>query len=162
MRKCDGIAFAALAGAMTLAGVGEAVAQATPGQGMGRGGGMGMLDRIEMIDADGDGSLTRAELVDWRATVFDAMDADADDRLTREEFVAVQLGRGADPAMRGPRYQQMQSAKEAEFDAMDADRDGFVTRETFEEHAVAMFGEADADGDGRLAPAEFAAMRHLR
>lgn len=117
-----------------------------------------MLERMEMIDADGDGMIQRAELTDWRETVFDAMDADGDDALGRNEYMAVQLGRGADPENRGPRYVAMQAAKAAEFDAMDAEGDGVVAREAFVAYAGEKFDAADSDGDGALAPAEFQAM----
>lgn len=117
-----------------------------------------MQERIEMLDADGDGLIQEAELVSWRETVFLTMDADGDDALTREEYMAVQLGRGADPEARGPRYEEMQAAKAAEFDTMDDDGDGSVPRDAFMAHAEAQFNEADANGDGALTAAEFAAM----
>lgn len=134
------------------------------GQGMGRGmmrggattGQMGA--QFGMIDADGNGSVSGAELLAWRDMVFDAMNADGDDALTREEFMAVQMGQGADPSQRGPRYAEMQAAKAAEFDAMDNNGDGTITREQFTDGAAAMFLEADADGDGALTPSEFRGM----
>lgn len=145
----------ALAGLLLMS-AGGAVAQQGQGQGGGRG--AGMQERIEMIDMDGDGLIQQAELETWRETVFLTMDADGDDALTREEYMAVQLGRGADPDARGPRYDQMQAAKEAEFDVMDADGDGSVPRDVFIAYAVEQFDEADANGDGALTAPEFRAM----
>jgi Ca2+-binding EF-hand superfamily protein len=124
--------------------------------------GGGMTDRMGaqfgMIDADGDGAVTGAELLEWRDMVFDAMDADGDDALTREEFMAVQMGPGADPGQRGPRYDEMQALKAAEFDAMDEDGNGLVTRTQFTDAAAAMFLDADTDEDGALTQTEFRAI----
>ena len=111
-----------------------------------------------MIDADGDGLVQEAELAAWRETVFLTMDADGDDALAREEYMAVQLGRGADPEVRGPRYDEMQAAKAAEFDVMDDDGDGSVPRDAFIAYAVEQFDEADANDDGALSAPEFRAM----
>ncbi len=135
-------------------GSGEVGAQGGPGQGRGA----GMLERVEMLDTDGDGLLQEAELVSWRETVFLAMDADGDDALSREEYMAIELGRGAAPEARGPRYEEMQAAKAAEFDAMDADGDGSVPRDAFIAFVVTQFQDADTNADGALAATEFRAM----
>jgi Ca2+-binding EF-hand superfamily protein len=150
---------------MATAGLGLMAAGLAAAQGPGRGPGLGMgpgmgpgpmmAERMEMIDADGDGLIGRAELADWRGTVFDAMDADSDEALSREEYMAVQMGRGADPDARGPRYAEMQAAKAAAFDAMDADGDGLVSRETFVSAADDMIAAGDTDGDGAIGPSEF-------
>lgn len=129
------------------------------GGGMMRGGMMGQMGaQFGTIDADGNGAVSGAELMEWRDMVFDAMDADADDALTRDEYMAVQMGQGADPGQRGPRYEEMQAIKAAEFDAMDDDGNGMVTREQFTDAAAAMFLDADTDGDGALTQTEFRSM----
>jgi len=145
----------ALLGLVAL-GTGEGAAQG------GQGRGAGMQERIEMLDTDGDGLIQEGELVSWRETVFLTMDADGDDALTREEYMAVQLGRGADPEARGPRFEAMQAAKAAEFDAMDEDGDDSVPRDDFIAYAVRQFRAADADDDGALAASEFRAMHGRR
>lgn len=119
-----------------------------------------MIERMEMIDAHGDGLIQRAELTAWRERVCDVMyDAAYDeDALDREEYMAFQFGRGSDPKSCGPRYVEMQAAKAAEFDAMDAEDDGVVTRTPFVAYACATVDAADANGDGALTPAEFEAM----
>jgi hypothetical protein len=137
-------------------------AAAAQGGGMG-GGGMGragspMMERIGMLDADGDGLVQRAELLEFREGVFYAMDADGDEALSREEYMAVQMGRGADPAARGPRFEEMQAQKEAEYDAMGADGDDRVDFDGFMGFAGERFDGADGDGDGALSPMEFRAM----
>ena len=147
--------------------LGLALAAGTPAEaqrqgGAGRGPGAMAGQRIGMIDQDGDGMVQRAELLDWRESVFYAMDADGDDTLTRAEFMEVRFGRGGDPDARGPRFEEMQAAKAAEFDAMDPDGDGAVDRETFLDHAAARFDAADADGDGALGPGEFRATHRRR
>jgi hypothetical protein len=153
MTKRSMLPAAALLGLLALDAP-EVAAQA--GQGQGRG--AGLQERLAMIDSDGDGLIQEAELVTWRETVFLTMDADGDDTLTREEYMAIQLGRGADPEARGPRYEQMQAAKAAEFDVMDADGGGSVPRDAFIAHAVEQFDAADANDDGALAAPEFRAM----
>jgi hypothetical protein len=145
------------------ASAGAALAQ--QGQGAGMGGVMGMgrpgspfMERVEMIDADGDGLIQRAELLEFREGVFYAMVADGDEALSREEYMSVQMGRGADPDIRGPRYGEMQAAKEAEYDAMDPDGDDSVNFQTFTGYAGDQFDAADGNVDGALTPMEFRAM----
>jgi hypothetical protein len=152
MSKTERLIGAAALLALLALSTGEVEAQG------GQGRGAGMQERVEMLDTDGDGLVQETELLAWRETVFFTMDADGDDALTREEYMAVQLGRGADPEARGPRYQQMQAAKAADFDAMDADGDGSVPRDTFIDHVVEQFAEADTDGDDALSLEELRAM----
>ncbi len=153
------LAASALALGATL-GAGTAAAQGGPGGGMGGGpgGGQGMMQRLAVVDSDGDGLISPEELRRWRESVFYAMDADRDDALTRAEYMAVQLGRGAAADQRGPRYAEMQAAKEADYDAMDTDRDDRVSHEQFVTYAEDAFAAADANGDGLLSAPEFAAM----
>lgn len=120
-------------------------------------GGQGMRDRIAMIDADEDNRISAQEAAEWRDVVFAAMDADGDEQLTLEEYMDVQLGQGADPDQRGPRYAQKQAEKEAAFVAMDAEGNGAVSREQFLQYGAADFAAADADGDGYVTLSEFIA-----
>ncbi len=142
--------FAALAAMLVAIG---------PNMSFAQGGGQGMAERFQVLDADGDGRLSAAEAAEWRESVFGAMDADDDGQLTREEYMAVQMGRGSDPEQRGPRYEEKQAEKDAAFTVMDADADGFVTREQFLEAGEKSFAEADADGDGYVTMPEFIAAR---
>lgn len=125
------------------------------------GGGQGMAERFQALDADGDGRLSADEAAEWRETVFVTMDADDDGRLTREEYMAVQFGQGADPEQRGPRFEERQAEKDAAFTAMDEEGDGFVTREQFLAAGARNFSEADADGDGYVTLPEFIAARWM-
>ena len=147
------IKFAALAALLVVVSPAVSFAQG--------GGGQGMADRFEMLDADGDGRLSAAEAAEWRETVFLTMDADGDEQLTREEYMAIQLGQGADPDERGPRYEEKQIEKDAAFTQMDADGDGFVTRKQFLEAGKEDFMNADADGDGYVTMPEFIAARWM-
>lgn len=125
------------------------------------GGGQGMKDRFETIDADGDGRISGGEAAEWRETVFLTMDANEDGQLTLEEYMSIQLGRGADPEQRGPRYDEKQAEKEAAFTAMDSEGEGAVTREQFLQAGEAEFKAADADGDGYVTLPEFVAARWM-
>jgi hypothetical protein len=128
---------------------------AQSGGGMGR----GLMERFQTIDANSDGVVTAQEAGAWHESVFLVMDADQDGKLTNGEYMAVQMGRGADPAQRGPRYDERQAEKAARFTEMDDDKDGFVTKEQFLADGQARFAAADLDKSGMLAPEEFAAAR---
>jgi Ca2+-binding EF-hand superfamily protein len=117
-----------------------------------------MAERFAALDADGDGAVTAAELGEWREGVFWAMDADGDEALSREEFMAVQMGPGADPDSRGPRFEAMQAQKAAEYDRMDADGDGLVPKADWDAFGATVLSEADSDGDGAMSLPEFRAM----
>jgi hypothetical protein len=67
---------------LLAAGAAAVAAQSVQGRGA------AMQQRIEMIDADGDGVVQRAELEAWRETVFLTIDADGDGSVTRAAFTA--------------------------------------------------------------------------
>lgn len=103
-----------------------------------------------MLDADGDGTLSREEY------------------LARVERVASAVGRAPDD----PRVVAARLAHEAVWQDMDADADGRVTFEQYREWAGpetfertcrsvlgSMFDLADADADGRLNRGEFRRLR---
>jgi hypothetical protein len=119
----------------------------------------GGMERFQTLDASGDGKVTAQEAGAWHESVFLVMDADQDGKLTQEEYMAVQLGRGADPAQRGPRYEERQAEKAARFTHMGGGKEGFVTEEQFLADGQARFVAADLDKSGTLTPQEFAATR---
>jgi Ca2+-binding EF-hand superfamily protein len=157
--------FAALAGAAGLA-----LAQDS--------GPRGRFD-IFQADANGDGVLTRQEFDTGREARFAALDGNDDNLLSREEMRAERGHRGRGGAHRGG----MHSLARA-----DANNDGNITRDEFLARPNQMFdrmddnddgviaaderpqrgdragrrGEGrpsrDADGDGNISRAEFAAM----
>lgn len=128
---------------------------AQTGGGMGR----GMMERFQTLDADSDGQVTLQEASDWQEAVFLAMDGDEDGKLTKEEYMSVQMGRGADPAQRGRRYEERQAEKAARFTQIDDDSDGFVTKEQFLADGKARFAAADLDKSGTLTSQELATAR---
>lgn len=123
------------------------------------GGGRGMMERFQMLDADTNGQISASEAAEWHETVFLTMDADEDRRLDHKEYMSVQFGRGADPSQRGPRYAERQAQKDARFTEMDADGDGYVTRDQFLANGQRRFAAADADKSGSVSMAEFRAAR---
>ena len=155
--------------AVAFAPLPAADAQPGPGMGMGwgqgggrgmgmAGGGMGRPDapwreRFAAIDTNGDGKITAAEMRDQAEGVFAAMDVNSDNRLTREEYMAVRMG-----SQRGwntDRQAMMQNRKAARFGTWDADGDGFVSAAEFAAGHAAEFRDADRNGDGVLTPVEF-------
>lgn len=148
------------AGMLFLSAINNSFAQM--GQGMGRGMGQGMMERFSVMDADENGFISAAESAEWRTSAFLAMDADEDNKLTRKEYMSVQMGKGADPDMRGPRYAQKQAEKSARFTGIDTDKDDRITKEQFLSNGKARFKASDQNGDGMLSMAEFraACMKH--
>ena len=96
------------------------------------------------MDADGDGTLTRAELADETKKVFAGYDLDGDNRLTAAEYAS--SGPGVRSAMGGFLRQH---AKE-----IDTDGDGVLLPAELEATAERMFTKTDANHDSRLAPDE--------
>lgn len=109
---------------------------------------------LDQIDADGDGRLSLAEVLDWREAVFFAMDADSDGAVSEAEYQAVRFGPGAIEGAQGPRAAAMQARKAEAFKAMDTAGTGAVPFEAFMAEAAALFARADADGNGYLDPTE--------
>jgi len=137
-----------LAALICVMGVSQVIAQ---------GGGRGMMERFDTLDADSDGALSATEATEWRTAVFYAMDENEDERLTKEEYMSVRLGRGADETQRGPRSAQRQAEKAAVFDAMDPDGDGYVSQAQFMTEGEREFAKTDADNDGKVTLQEFVA-----
>lgn len=146
--------------ALLVAAAGGTLAQ-TAGQGMMDGHdmmpGMGMRGEGPMMDfaqfdADGNGSITAAEIEAFRAARFAALDADGSGQVSRQEFMdhaAAQAGERAGTM----------------FDRLDADGDGTLSRDAIEAargsgpDADRMIGRFDADGDGAVSEEEMAEVR---
>lgn len=124
------------------------------GPGAGPGGALGLL---RAADADGDLSITRAELDGLNTEMFDWLDRNGDgvldeaDRSPLERRVAAlrvaDAPDGADDADR-PRERRGPEAR------LDADEDGSVSRAEYVEGQARAFVEMEADGDGVLTPDE--------
>ena len=135
----------ALAAGSLLAVTGGLAAFAEPQRGAGD-----HHPRLEAIDTDGDGNVTRAEVDAHRAETFARADADGDGAVS---FTEMESFRESERARhRAERAQRR-------FEMMDADGDGVIGPDEFGGRADKMFEKADADGDGVLTEDERAAMR---
>ncbi len=85
---------------------------------------------LNMIDANGDGAVSREEFDTFAARAFQLMDANSDRMLSPEEA--------------GP------DISDAAFADMDTDGDGMVSRQEFGRQMSADFAAADRDGNGMI------------
>lgn len=142
------VAGAALA---ALAGVGLAYAQ-QPDAPRGPGGFM------RMLDANNDGTVTRAEFDAGRAARFTAADADGNGALAGDE-----LRRRRPDGADGPgRMHGMHGGHGPHGNWGDANNDGTITRDEFLAGPIAMFERLDANNDGQLTGDEKPDMRRMR
>lgn len=131
---------------------------------------------FEQIDADGDGSVTQAELDGFRtgraAARFAAMDADGDGSVTAAELAAGDAARRADRMIERLNSDGDGALSQAELEAREGrgrhgrgrmhrrgDAHGQMGGHDADRHA-AMFARVDADGDGAIDAAEWADMPH--
>jgi Ca2+-binding EF-hand superfamily protein len=96
-----------------------------------------------VIDTNGDGAISRDEIIALRRMAFARLDADGDGGLTPAEVEAAR----AEAAERQERL-----AARDPF-TLDANGDGVLSEAEFAE-ATPGFDRADRDGDGVLSPAE--------
>ena len=123
-----------------------AVAQSSGGPG-------DRMPSFEVLDADGDGKVTEAELEAFRASRFAEIDTDGDGTVTRDEFVARSVAQAEERADRM-------------FERLDADGDGALSRDALEARRggrgpdpARMISRLDSDGDGAVSQEEFNAAR---
>lgn len=122
-----------------------------PGGGMRRGG-------LMRADANGDGVVTREELIADADRRFTALDTDGDGAVSRDEMQAARSARRmrrdddrrAVPAAGAP--QSGDGARRGETRAP-------MTREAMRDRALRMFDRADANHDGRVDAQKIRAMR---
>lgn len=128
------------------------------GPGGGRGGSM-----LDVMDADADGTVTRAEFDRFHDLGFTAMDTDGDGEVTRQDFID-----GRQPAFAGGNDQgrrgnwETRAERRAErlgqrFDVWDANTDGVVTADEFKAASATRFGSLDLDGNNAVEKQEVAA-----
>lgn len=96
-----------------------------------------LMEAMERFDHDKDGSITQAEVDQFRADRLKAFDADGDGALTLEEYKALWLD---------ARKLRMVRA----FQRHDTDGDGKVTAAEFGELTKYMVMKRDRNGDGVL------------
>jgi hypothetical protein len=165
----------AAASALTLALAVPMVAQA--------GGHKGGGQHFEMLDTDGDGTVTRAEAEAAAAASFVKLDADADGFLTQAELKAgheahraemkakwAEKREGKEPrapradadpakaeawkAKKEERMAMMQSKSAERFTLVDTNSDGVWSQAEYTAHRLDHFGKLDTDGDGSISAAE--------
>lgn len=107
----------------------------------------GVAAQVAMMDKNGDGSIGADEHAAGAGNMFATMDADHDGTVTAAEMDAAQA------AFKGDK--RMSSADKIK--TIDGNADGTLSREEHEAGSQAMFAKMDADGDGRLTPAEMQA-----
>ena len=159
-------------------------AQAPPGE---RPRGQFLMRRLQQLDADGDGNITRAE---WKgeAEMFDRLDADHDGVLTREELREIgqrmegwrgkagdALFRRADEDQDGRISREEWPLPPEQFDRFDRNHDGFLTPDELTpqgprrerdgerggEAGAAFLARYDTDHDGKVTAAEFPSERRF-
>jgi len=99
------------------------------------------MQKLEEIDADGDGKLSRDEWLE----LFLKLDADGDEALTVKEVLSGLMGNRGRGQM-GERLKKM-----------DADGDGAISREEFQ-GPPQFFDRLDQDADGMISKDEMAAI----
>ncbi|SFR57482.1 EF-hand domain-containing protein [Litoreibacter janthinus] len=142
---------------LALAGVGLALAL-TPMVAQAKGGPQGPRVAFEELDADGNGSITEAEMQAHRAARFTTADTDGDGSLSRAELEA-QMSADKGDRM-GRRLDRM-------IDRLDTDKNGALSQEELaqaggERKGRGGFSRLDKDGDGAVSKAEFEQMGKKR
>ena len=99
---------------------------------------------FETLDADGDGSITQAEMVAFGAGRMAEADSDGDGFLSQAELVEMGRKRAEEHATRM-------------IERMDSDKDGKLSAEEMADgsRGQKMFERIDADKDGAITKAEF-------
>lgn len=115
---------------------------------------------LEQWDADGDGSVTLAEIRQGREHRFAAYDADGDGYLDREEQAKFDKVRetGIARFSEEDRVKIRRVADGLSMARNDADGDGRVSRDEFLKGGESWFKALDKDGDGRVSLQDLAKM----
>ena len=98
---------------------------------------IGMTETIETYDADGDGSVTQAEVDAWRASRLSKFDTDGNGQLSLEEYQVLWLD-------------AMHEHMVDQFQAHDDNGDGVVTVDEFGERTSRLVMMRDRNDDGVL------------
>jgi len=119
---------------------------------MGPGGPQGMMPDFATLDADGDGTVTEAEVLAWRQSKVAGLDANGDGLLSTEELVAQEM---AQAQVRAEARVARQIA------AQDLDGDGALSAAELMAPPMPMqlFDRVDANDDGAVSAEEFEAAK---
>jgi hypothetical protein len=141
MQRKTKIALAAGLAGLIVAGGAAGVAFADRG-GSHRGHGfMMMQNMLERYDANKDGSISKEEVEQNRATWHADFDADKNGTLSLQEFEALWIKARNEEMVR-------------EFQRFDRDGNGQVTLEEYRDPVLRMVERADHDGDGMMGPGD--------
>ena len=102
-------------------------------------------ERLEALDTNGDGNISREEVDAVGAERFAAADTNGDGAISTEEFAA------AADAMEAQRRAERQARM---FEHLDKDSDGVLSSEELSMRVDHMFSRVDKDGDGVVTEAE--------
>ncbi len=134
MKLTTRLAFSA---ALALSAALPALAQVEPEQ---------ALEALERADANSDGHISWAEVVDMRSGIFERLDRNADGLADQ----------GDRPRFGRARFDEAFARMSARF---DANGDGAITRSEMLDGPSGAFVEADLDADGILTPDELEGFR---
>ena len=119
-------------------------------------GGPGGFDgpRLEDLDADSDGNITKAEIDAHENAQFSEMDANNDGSISPAEMTSF-------GDMKREEMRLKMEAKRQEFmlARLDTDKNGLISRAEFTSKPNPMFEKVDANGDGVIDEAERTAAR---
>ncbi len=99
---------------------------------------------VELLDTDGNGTVSIEEIFAEHARLFAAADIDGDGVLSVDEF-----------RRRGRLFQSLGTA--TLFDMLDANGDRTLSADEINRPSQRWFSRYDTDGDGAMAPDEFSA-----
>ncbi len=117
---------------------------------------------FEMLDTDGNGAITAAEMTAKAMQRFNAGDANDDGFLSVEEILAAGKARMAEHRGDNAEAEDSQRAERAAlmierlFERQDANNDGLLSPEEMKPgQAADRFEQSDTDGNGEISEAEF-------